>query len=109
MKYRVIKIISDTEILVNVGKNQGIKLGDTLTIRGKDEEIIDPFSHESLGYLPVIKGQVKVGTVYEKMCICKPIQVFSNFNVARFNVGMTFQSNNTEDNVIRIGDFVVNE
>lgn len=108
MKYRVIKIISDTEILVNVGVSKGIKQGDILTIRGKDEEIIDPFSNESLGYLPVTKAQVKVDTVYEKMCICKPIQVF-NFKLARLNVEIPFQINNEEDNVIRIGDFVVNE
>ena len=49
MKYRVIKIISKFKIIVNAGPNQGIKQGDILTIRGKDEEIIDPFSHESLG------------------------------------------------------------
>lgn len=108
MKYRVIKIISNFKILVNTGVNQGIKQGDILTIRGKDEEIIDPFSHESLGYLPVIKAQVKVDTVYEKMCICKPTQVFK-FEVARLNVEMPFQDNNEEDHVIRIGDFVVKE
>lgn len=108
MKYRVIKIISDTEILINTGVNQGIKPGDILTIRGKDEEIIDPFSNESLGYLPVTKAQVKVETVYEKMCICKPTQVFK-FEIARLNVEMPFQSDNEEDNVIRIGDFVVKE
>lgn len=108
MKYRVIKIISDTEIIVNAGANQGIKEGNILTIRGKDEEIIDPFSNESLGYLPVTKAQVKVDKVYEKMCICKPTQVFK-FEVARLNVEVPFQSNNEEDNVIRIGDFVVNE
>lgn len=108
MKYRVIKIISNFKIIVNTGVNQGIKQGDILTIRGKDEEIIDPFSHESLGYLPVIKAQVKVDTVYEKMCICKPTQVFK-FKVARFNVEMPYQDNNEEDHVIRIGDFVVKE
>lgn len=108
MKYRVIKIISDTEILVNVGANKGIKQGYILTILGKDEEIIDPFSNESLGYLPVTKAQVKVDTVYEKMCICKPTQVFK-FKVARLNVELPFQINNEEDNIIRIGDFVVNE
>ena len=108
MKYRVIKIISKFILIVNAGANQGIKQGDILTIRGKDEEIIDPFSHESLGYLPVIKAQVKVDTVYEKMCICKPTQVFK-FEVARFNVEMPYQDNNEEDHVIRIGDFVVKE
>ena len=106
MKYRVIKIISDTEILVNLGVSKGIKQGDILTIRGKDEDIIDPFSNESLGYLPVTKAKVKVDTVYEKMCICKPTQVF-NFEIARLNVELPFQINNEEDNVIRIGDFVV--
>ena len=108
MKYRVIKILSDREILINIGANQGIKEGNILTILGKDEEIIDPFSHESLGYLPVTKAKVKVDTVYEKMCICKPTQVF-NFEIARLNVEIPFQINNEEDNVIRIGDFVVNE
>lgn len=108
MKYRIITIISKFKIIVNAGANQGIKQGDILTIRGNDKEIIDPFSHESLGYLPVIKAQVKVDTVYEKMCICKPTQVFG-FEVARLNVEMPYQDNNEEDHVIRIGDFVVKE
>lgn len=108
MKYRVIKILSDREILVNVGANQGIKEGKILTILGKDEEIIDPFSNESLGYLPVTKAKVKVDTVYEKMCICKPTRLF-NFEVATLNVEMPFQINNEEDNVIRIGDSVIDE
>ena len=56
MKYRVIKILSDREILINIGANQGIKEGNILTILGKDEEIIDPFSHESLGYRPFSKA-----------------------------------------------------
>lgn len=106
MKYRVIKIISDTEILVNAGANQGIKEGSVLMIRGKDEEIMDPFSNESLGYLPVTKAQVKVYTVYEKMCICKPTQAFK-FEVARLNVEVPFQIYTEDDDVIRIGDFVV--
>ena len=108
MKYRVIKIISNFEIIVNTGVNQGIKPGDILTIRGKDEEIIDPFSHESLGYLPVIKAQVKVDTVYEKMCICKPTQLF-NVEVATLNVEMPYKDNNEENYVIKIGDLVVKE
>ena len=108
MKYRVIKIISDREILVNVGSNQGIQQGAILTILGKEEEIIDPFSHESLGYLPVTKAQVKVDVVYEKMCMCKPTTSF-NFEIARLNVEVPFQNNDIEDNVIRIGDFVVSE
>ncbi len=108
MKYRVIKIISNFEIIVNTGVNQGINPGDILTIIVKDEEIMDPFSHESLGYLPVIKAQVKVDTVYEKMCICKPTQLF-NVEVATLNVEMPYQDNNEENHVIRIGDLVVKE
>ena len=106
MKYRVIKIISDTKILVNAGANQEIKEGDILTIRGKDEEIIDPFSYEILGYLPVTKAQVRVDVVYEKMCICKPTQALK-FEVARLNVEVPFQTCTEDDDVIRIGDFVV--
>ena len=106
MKYRVIKIISDTEILVNAGANRGIKEGNILTIRGKDEEIIDPFSNESLGYLPVNKAQVRVYTVYENMCIFKPTLAFK-FEVARLNVEVPFQICTEDDDVIRIGDFVV--
>lgn len=108
MKFRVIKIISDREILVNAGSNQGIKEGAVLKILGKDEEIIDPFSHESLGHLPVTKAQVKADIVYEKMCICKPTLVFK-LDICRLNVDMSFLNNDTEDNVIRIGDVVINE
>ncbi|WP_455822878.1 hypothetical protein [Clostridium butyricum] len=68
MKYRVIKIISDTEILVNAGANRGIKEGNILTIRGKDEEIIDPFSNESLDIFQLIKRKYEF-IQYMKICV----------------------------------------
>lgn len=83
--FKVIKIISDTEILINAGANAKIKKGDSLDIFIIGEEIFDPDTNESLGTLDTIKTTVEAYIVYPKMCLCrKTIQKTENILTPSF-------------------------
>ncbi len=68
---KIAKIISTKQIVVNSGKDDGLKVGDRLEIIDKfgTEPVIDPDTGENLGTLDVSKGIVYVSKVYPKMAI----------------------------------------
>lgn len=70
-QYTVIKILSETEILVNYGTHQGAKNGDKLRIIVKGPEVT--YNNKSFGTLDRIKEHVEVTTTYEHFSICKKI------------------------------------
>ncbi|GEQ15524.1 MULTISPECIES: hypothetical protein [Clostridium] len=72
--YKVIKIISDSEILINAGANKKLAQGTSLDIFITGEEIFDPDTNESLGTLDTVKATVEVDTVYPQMALCKKIE-----------------------------------
>ncbi|WP_182629438.1 hypothetical protein [Clostridium chromiireducens] len=72
--YKVIKIISDTKILINAGANFNLKVGDSLDILTVGEEIIDPDTKQSLGTLDTIKATVEIVTIYPKMALCQKVE-----------------------------------
>lgn len=117
--YKIIKIISDSEILINAGANEKLEKGTSLEIFIIGEEIFDPDTNESLGTLDTVKANVEVDTVYPKMALCKNIEyatrnVFDAFSAAidvkktkRLNVDSTEISGGlSNDFTIRIGDSV---
>lgn len=69
--YKVVKIISDSEIVVNVGSNNLITRGQTLEIFDPGDEVTDPETGKSLGSLDYIKTYLRVKHVYPQMCICE--------------------------------------
>lgn len=72
MKAKVIKIIDDYKIVLNVGLNEKIITGNLFQIvEGDGVEVIDPDTGESYGTLDITKATVKVIKVYPKMCICE--------------------------------------
>ncbi len=70
-QYTVIKILSETEILVNYGTRQGAKSGDKLRIIVQGPEVT--YNNKSFGTLDCIKEHVEVTTAYEQFSICKKI------------------------------------
>lgn len=70
-RLKVVKIVSDREIVANGGKNKRIEKGDIARITVKGTPIIDPATKEELGTLDIIKAELEVDIVYEKMCVCK--------------------------------------
>lgn len=69
--YKVVHVIDQKNIVINVGEIGGIKLGNRFIIFGIGEEIFDPDSKESLGKLELVRGEGVVVHVQEKMCVVR--------------------------------------
>lgn len=68
---KVIKIFSETSLLVNLGKKDGLKKGDRLVVIEKGEEMKDPESGESLGELELVKAELVAADVQEQMSMLR--------------------------------------
>lgn len=78
---KVVKIISDESIVLNIGKNGEIDVGNTFDILSENGvDVIDPDTKECLGRIKYIKASVIVTTVYDKMCVCQSNNYYSNYN-----------------------------
>lgn len=121
--FKVVKIVSDHEIVINAGSEDFISKGQDLEIFTPGEEVIDPETKESLGTLDNIKATVEVVNLYPKMCLCMNIQyekkkspfdslpILQNNEkkvIKRLNIDSTEISGglDKEDSKIRIGDLV---
>ena len=68
-QFKIVSLINECKVVMNAGENQGIKLGQRYLIYAlSSQEIFDPDTHESLGFLEIVKGTGKVIHVQEKMC-----------------------------------------
>ena len=66
---KVASVLDDYKLVLNAGSNSNIKVGQRYLIYSLgDEEIIDPDTNESLGFLEIVKGTGKVTHVQDKMC-----------------------------------------
>ena len=66
----IARIISPTRIVINRGSEHGVKKGQQMLVYSLEEnEIKDPNTGESLGYLEIYKGTGKIIHVQEKMSI----------------------------------------
>ena len=67
---KVVTVINNTRIAINRGSEHKIRLNQrVLVYRLSNEEIKDPDTEESLGYLEIYKGTGKVISIQEKMSI----------------------------------------
>ena len=65
---RVVKVIDEYKLVINVGSADGISMDQRfLVYENDDEEIFDPDTKESLGFIELVKGTGKVIHVQEKM------------------------------------------
>ena len=71
MNTKVVKILTETELVLGAGSDKGVEIGMEFVIYENGEEIIDPATSESLGHLEIIKGYVLVVNVQEKLSVCK--------------------------------------
>lgn len=72
--YKVIKILSENEILINYGIENGAKVGRKIRIYSIGEEITDPDTGYLLGTLDTVKAELEIYQVYDSFSICRNIQ-----------------------------------
>jgi hypothetical protein len=66
-------IIDDQRLLINLGMEQGVSMGDRFIIFEEGNEIHDPVSGQSLGKLELVKTQIEAVHVQDKMALVMPI------------------------------------
>lgn len=55
--FKVVKILDNYKLVINAGSEQHVSVGQKFLIYSlSDEEIIDPDTKQSLGYLEIVKG-----------------------------------------------------
>lgn len=69
---KVVKVIDEFNAVINYGSNDGAQKGQKFLIYAlSDEEIIDPDTNESLGFLEIVRGTGEVINVQERMSTIK--------------------------------------
>jgi hypothetical protein len=64
----VAKVLDEYTLVINRGSNQGVKEGQRFLIYElSNEEVKDPATEESLGYLEIVKGIGKVTHVQDRL------------------------------------------
>lgn len=80
----VVRVLDDSTIVINRGKDHGVEKGsDFLLYFVDEEEIFDPESGESLGRLEVVRGTGTVIHVQPKMATIKSNRTVSKGRVIR--------------------------
>jgi len=78
---KVIKIIDDYKLVINKGEKDGVKDNDKFMILEKGEELFDPDTGESLGFLEVPKLKMKVIHCQEKNSVLESDEVEIKYDV----------------------------
>lgn len=69
IKGRIIRIVDQQTVVVNLGDDNGITPDSVFYILGESEDIVDPESGETLGSVNVTKARVKATQVFAKFSI----------------------------------------
>jgi hypothetical protein len=68
---KVIRIFSETSLLVNLGKNDGVERGKRLAVIERAGDVKDPDTGESLGELELVKTELVAVYVQDRMSTLK--------------------------------------
>jgi hypothetical protein len=68
---KVAKVVSNDEVVINKGANDGVKPGQSFIIYAIGEEIVDPDTEEVLEALEIVRGTGKVTHVQDKIAYLK--------------------------------------
>lgn len=78
---KVVKLITDREVAISGGAQEGIEVGDTLLILGHPVEIADPDTGDVLGEIVPTKAIVRAYDVQDRFALAR------TFRSRRVNVG----------------------
>lgn len=66
---KIIRITDPETVVINLGSERGIQADSIFHVLGTPETIIDPFSHEELGSIVIVKAKLKAAEVLDKFTI----------------------------------------
>ncbi len=122
---RIIRILSPTTVLINLGRNNSVSVGDIFLVFIEGEEIIDPETGKKLGKYEYSKGTLVVTNVQQQFSEAQDVrrEAFSPVSetIASLKTGVTTTKKLSVDereiaplrtldsellNTIRVGDKV---
>lgn len=83
---RVIRILSNKEIIINKGAQDGVNIGDKFNIGSSLGEIVDNITNESLGNILHIKQTLESTSVYPRFSILS--NVVAHSTNSQFNLSL---------------------
>lgn len=115
LKGKIIKILDDKRVIVNLGHKDGVKKDMKFFIFSEGEEIIDPETKKTLGKRDIVKHRIKVRHIQETFSIMESDQYYRTTLDMLFNTSFVRQEpfkldenikKTDEDMIVRIGDLV---
>lgn len=79
---RVARILSETEFIINVGMQDGVKRDMEFVIYSEEDHVVDPETGEDLGPIETVKGRLEVTHVMDKMSRAKTLTYTVRVNPA---------------------------
>lgn len=70
MNEKIVKIIDENRLVINLGWLHGVKQNDKFAVYVTGDEVFDPDTSESLGTLDTVKCYLRAMDVLEKMSVC---------------------------------------
>jgi hypothetical protein len=68
---KILRIFDEFTLLINLGGADGIKRGDRFVVIEEVDEVMDPDSGESLGKLEIVKAELVVADVQERISLLR--------------------------------------
>lgn len=106
---KIIRILDKRTVIINLGRNDGIRENSIFHILGEQESIIDPFSEEELGVVKVVKSKLKASQVDEKFTIATTKWTISTTSLMLPALEAFSKMTQTETRVIDQGELLVDE
>lgn len=99
-KIVITKIMNNYEVVLNVGKKDGINENQHFAVLGESNPIYDLETGELLGTIPYVKVELKVKKLYDNLTVCEDSENGTRFNL--FNIGLNNQSMEVVHNKLNV-------
>ena len=71
---KVVKVLSNMEVVVNLGASHGVHEGTRFVIFQLGEDLVDPDTKQSLGRLELVRGRGEARHVQDRMSTIRSIE-----------------------------------
>lgn len=88
LKGKILKILSSYSVVISLGREQGVKRGMRFIIYEEGEMIKDPETNADIEKLELVKGEVEITAVQEKISIAESFKtvkrVYDPLNIVSY-------------------------
>lgn len=106
---KVVKVLTESRLVINLGKRDNIAVGDKFLVYEIGEEIFDPDDGSSLGCLEIVKGIGRVSHTQNAMSILDTNmtkQVASMYGLASITGTPQYETKSRPFDDPKVGDHV---